>query len=128
MPRKHSKSESRSYPFSFAVAFICISEALVWSLCFSCVLQGASAAFFIGSVNRFSSLETPNPELLGQVSLEQPESLESLPFFQPVSYLHPELETPKLELDTATVLVSLTKLFTPCFTPSSKKHKFKNEL
>jgi len=124
MPKKPT---SESYPFSFVVAFICISEALVWSLCFSCASQGASAAFFIGSVNRFSSLETPHPELLDQVVLEQPETLDSLPFFQPVSYLHPELESPKLEFGTSSVLVLLVKLLTPVFIPCAKRRPREND-
>jgi len=125
MPKKAAKSPT--YPFSFAVAFICISEALIWSLCFPCVPQAACVAYFTGSVHRFSSLENPHPDLLDQVSVPELEALDRLPFLQPVSYLNIELGGPKLDFSSASLLLRrvnqlTTKAFIPC-RGGSKKHK-----
>lgn len=132
MPKKATKSPT--YPFSFAVAFICISEALIWSLCFPCVPQAACVAYFTGSVHRFSSLENPHPDLLEQVSVPQLEAFDRLPFFQPVSYLTNELgkRSPKLDFSSASLLLRRVKqLTTKAFIPSpgsSKKRKNEYEL
>lgn len=128
MPKKATKSPT--YPFSFAVAFICISEALIWSLCFPCVPQAACVAYFTGSVHRFSSLETPHPDLLDQVSVPQLEAFDRLPFFQAASYLFNGLENKrnfKLDFTSASLLLRRVKqLTTKAFIPTpggSKKRK-----
>lgn len=120
--RKSKKSETK---FSVSLAFIGISEALIWSILFTFVASSASAAYFAQTTSNFQQFNSVSVSVADQVTFADPEALNSLKY---VDFSKVDSEAPKVDIKSASIYLSRAKQLTSQkpFNPSPSSKKRKN--